>query len=194
MLKEKLKKHNIILCSSSPRRKELLLKLGLNFTTYNTTQKEKYPYNININNVAEFLAKQKGKEFIKKIKNNDLIITADTIVILKGEILNKPKDKKEAVGMLNKLSGETHKVITGVCIKTKKEEITFSETTLVTFKKLTTQEINYYISKYKPFDKAGSYGIQEWIGDIGVKKIYGSYSNVMGIPLNRIYEKLKKMI
>ena len=192
MLNNFLAKYNIILGSSSPRRKELLTNLGVKFTVKTTNKEEKYPSILKDEEIAEFLAQQKASYFLDQLKSNDLLITADTIVALDSIILNKPKDKNDAFNMLSKLSDNTHKVITGVCIKTQDKELVFSTTTLVTFKKLLKQEINFYITNCNPFDKAGSYGIQDWIGNIGITTIKGSYTNVVGLPLTELYENLKK--
>ena len=192
MLYDFLSKYNIILGSSSPRRKELLTDLGVKFTIKTTNKEEKYPSLLKGEEIATFLAQQKATSFLTQLKNNDLLITADTIVTLDAIIFNKPKDKSDAFNMLSNLSGNTHRVITGVCIKTKDKELVFSSTTLVTFKKLSEQEINFYITNCNPFDKAGSYGIQDWVGKVGIITIRGSYTNVVGLPLTELYENLKK--
>ena len=185
-------KYNIILGSSSPRRKELLRDLGIIFTVKTKNKEEKYPAILKDEDIAKFLARQKASYFLNQLKNDDLLITADTIVTLDSIIFNKPKDKNDAFNMLSKLSNSTHKVITGVCIKTQDKELVFSTTTLVTFKKLLEEEINFYITNYNPLDKAGGYGIQEWIGKVGIVTIKGSYTNVVGLPLTELYENLKK--
>lgn len=182
---------NIILASQSPRRKELLNLLDLNFKVEIPKVNEVYPENIEIIKVAEYLANLKAKAFTN-ISCDTIVITADTVVILNEEILGKPKNKTEAIKMLQSLSNRNHKVMTGVCIKSKEKTISFSNTTKVFFKKLTSSEINYYVENYKPFDKAGSYGIQEWIGAIGITKIDGSYFNVVGLPINTLYKNLKE--
>lgn len=192
MLNNFLSKYNIILGSSSPRRKELLTDLGIKFTVKTTNKEEKYPSVLEHEEIAKFLAKQKASYFLSQLKSDDLLITADTLVILKNIIFNKPKDKNDALNMLLKLSDNTHKVITGVCIKTQHKELVFSVTTFVTFKKLSEKEINFYITKHNPFDKAGGYGIQDWVGKIGIITIKGSYTNVVGLPLTKLYENLKK--
>jgi len=192
MLYEFLTKYNIILGSSSPRRKELLEALGIKFSVKTTNKEEKYPAILKDEDIAKFLAQQKATYFLNQLTNNYLLITADTIVTLDSIIFNKPKNKNDAFNMLSKLSDNTHKVITGVCIKTQDKELVFSATTLVTFKKLLDQEINFYITNYNPFDKAGSYGIQDWIGKVGIITIKGSYTNVVGLPLTELYENLKK--
>jgi len=191
MLNQQLQQYNIILGSASPRRKDLLSDIGIKFTIKTTNKEEDFPEELKEQEIAEFLAKQKSYFLSKYLKNNDLLITADTIVSFKGELLNKPKNKEEAFNTLSKLSGNTHKVITGVCIKNLGKEIIFSETTMVTFNNLTEKEINYYINNHNPFDKAGAYGIQDWIGKIGIQKIEGSYSNVVGLPTSELYEQLK---
>ena len=194
MLTEKLKKYNIILGSSSSRRKELLKEIGLNFSIKITDKEESYPTDLKDVQIVEFLAKQKNKFISKGLKSNDLLITADTIVSQKGEILHKPKDKNDAKNILNNLSGNSHRVITGICIKTLEKEVTFSSITTVHFNKLSAIEIEYYINNFKPFDKAGSYAIQEWIGYIAIAKIEGSYNNVVGLPTADLYQKLKLFI
>ena len=194
MLKELSKKYNIILGSASPRRKELLSDIGLKFSIQTTNKEEKYLLSLKEEEIAEFLAKQKSEFLSVNLQQNDLLITADTIVSFKNELLNKPKNKEEAFKTLNKLSGNTHKVITGVCLKSKNEEIVFSVTTLVTFKALSEDEINHYINKYNPYDKAGAYGIQDWIGKIGINNINGSYTNVVGLPISELYQHLKLFI
>ena len=185
----KIKK--IILASKSPRRKELLDLLDLNFKVEIPRVNEVYPENLEVINVAEYLANLKADAFTN-ISSDTIVISADTVVILNEKILGKPKNKTESVKMLQSLSNRNHKVITGVCIKSKDKTISFSNTTKVFFKKLKSSEINYYIENYKPFDKAGSYGIQEWIGAIGINKIEGSYFNVVGLPINQLYKNLKE--
>ena len=182
MLKEKLKKYNLVLGSASPRRKELLAACGFDFTIKIADKEESYPLNLSENEIAEFLAIQKANVISNGLKNNFLLITADTLVVHNNKILHKPKDEKDALNILTELSAQKHKVITGVCIKTLEKEVTFSTITTVHFNKLSETEIEYYINKFKPFDKAGSYGIQEWIGYIAIAKIEGSYNNVVGLP------------
>ena len=194
MLIEKLKNFTIILGSASPRRKQLLAELGIEFSIKTTQKEEKYPQNLDGAEIAEFLAKQKAEVISKELTGNYLLITADTIVIQNNEILHKPKDKDEAQRILQNLSGKSHKVISGVCIKSAKKEVVFSSETEVTFNKLSEDEILYYIENFKPFDKAGSYGIQQWIGYIGIEKIKGSYNNVVGLPTAELYQKLKLFI
>ena len=194
MLIEKLKNFTIILGSASPRRKQLLAELAIEFSIKTTQKEEEYPENLDGAEIAEFLAKQKAEVISKELTGNYLLITADTIVIQNNEILHKPKDKDEAQIILQNLSGKSHKVISGVCIKSAKKEVVFSSETEVTFNKLSEDEILYYIDNFKPFDKAGSYGIQQWIGYIGIEKIKGSYNNVVGLPTAELYQKLKLFI
>ena len=192
MLKEKLKLKGkkLILGSQSPRRKDLLASLDLDFKVITKNIDETYPNGLSNKEIAEYLANLKSTVF--KPKSNEIIITADTIVCVGNEILGKPSRKIEAIQMLKKLSDRAHEVITGVSIKSMNNEYTFSDTTSVHFGKLTYDEIDYYIDTYKPYDKAGSYGIQEWIGQIGITKIEGSYFNVMGLPVHRVYAELLK--
>ncbi len=177
-------KYKILLGSQSPRRKELLEKMDIKFRIVKINFEEKYPKNIPIAEIPEFLALQKSKAY-SKIQPEELLITADTLVILEKEILEKPRNKTQARKMLQKLSGKKHKVITGVCLRTKNNSCSFSDISKVYFKKLSPEEINYYVDTYKPMDKAGAYGIQEWIGLIGIKKIKGSYFNIMGFPTEK---------
>ena len=194
MLRKLLQKYTIILGSASPRRKELLTDIGLIFNIQTTDKEENFPIELKEQEIAEFLAKKKSDFLSENLNPEDLLITADTIVSFNKELLKKPSDKEEAFNTLSKLSGNRHKVITGVCIKSLEKEVVFSSTTMVTFNKLTKDEINYYINNYKPYDKAGAYGIQEWIGKIGIKNIDGSYANVVGLPTSKLYEQLKSFI
>ena len=195
MLTQKLRKYNVILGSSSKRRKKLLTELGIDFSIMTSKEEEEYPSKTEISQIANFLAKQKADVISKEISdNNYLLITADTIVVQNHEVIHKPKNKKEAIEILKKISGNSHTVTTGVCITSPVKQIIFSSTTNVFFSNLSNDEINFYIEKYKPFDKAGSYGIQEWIGLIGIKEITGSYNNVVGLPTHELYQKLKKFI
>ena len=194
MINTQLKEFTLILGSASPRRKELLSDIGLKFRIQTTNKEEDYPANLKGHKIAEFLAKQKAKFLSENLSNTDLLITADTIVSFKGELLKKPKNKEQAFNTLSKLSGNTHKVITAVCIKNHQKEIIFSTITLVTFNKLTKKEITFYINNFNPFDKAGAYGIQDWIGIVGIKSIEGSYSNVVGLPTAEVHQQLKLFI
>lgn len=179
----------IILASNSPRRKELLGGLGVDFEVKVLKGvDESYLESLPATDVAEYIAAEKAAAYT--VKDDELLITADTVVIVGRDILGKPADAADACGMLRELSGKTHQVVTGVCLTTSKEQRRFSVTTDVTFKQLSDAEINYYVDKYKPYDKAGAYGIQEWIGYIGVTALSGSYYNVMGFPVQRVYEEL----
>lgn len=184
----------IILGSNSPRRKELLAGLGLDFEVKVIDGiSETYPEDTPSCDVAAYIAGRKADAYIDILGENTLVITADTVVIAGDEILGKPADREDARRMLRMLSGRTHQVTTGVCLLTSSSRRVFSVTTDVTFKELTNAEIDYYIDNYKPFDKAGAYGIQEWIGYIGVTGLRGSYFNVMGLPVQRIYQELQDM-
>ncbi len=190
MLANKFKNHQIILASSSPRRQELFKELNIPFKTQIKNIDEHYPNNLKAKEITEYLAKLKAKEFEKELAPETVVITADTIVWFENKCLEKPKNTVEASEMLHKLSGKMHQVISSFCIKTSISEKVVSAITNVYFKKLSTNEINYYVEKYQPLDKAGAYGIQEWIGFIGVKKLEGSYFNVMGLPVDKLYEEL----
>ena len=184
----------IILASNSPRRKELLAGLGLPFEVRVLQDiDESYPADLSVSDVALYIAGKKADAYRAVVKTDELIITADTVVIVGDEILGKPVDGADAVRMLRLLSGRTHQVTTGVCLLTATNEHRFSVTTDVTFKALSDEEIHYYVDTYKPFDKAGAYGIQEWIGYIGVTGLRGSYYNVMGLPVQRIYEAIRTL-
>ena len=175
-------KYKLILASNSPRRKELLAGLGVPFEVRVLQDiDEHYPENLPVNEVARYIAKEKADAYRRIVAADELIITADTVVIVGDEILGKPMDEADAVRMLRLLSGRTHQVTTGVCLLTAEKERCFDVTTDVTFKTLTDEEIHYYVNRYRPFDKAGAYGIQEWIGYIGVTGLNGSYYNVMGL-------------
>ena len=186
-------KYKLILASNSPRRKELLAGLGVPFEVRVLQDiDEHYPENLPVNEVARYIAKEKADAYRRIVAADELIITADTVVIVGDEILGKPMDEADAVRMLRLLSGRTHQVTTGVCLLTAEKERCFDVTTDVTFKTLTDEEIHYYVDRYRPFDKAGAYGIQEWIGYMGVTGLNGSYYNVMGLPVQRIYQELTK--
>lgn len=186
-------KYKLILASNSPRRKELLAGLGVPFEVRVLQDiDEHYPESLPVNEVARYIAKEKADAYRRIVAPDELIITADTVVIVGDEILGKPIDEADAVRMLKLLSGRTHQVTTGVCLLTAEKERCFDVTTDVTFKALTDEEIHYYVDRYRPFDKAGAYGIQEWIGYIGVTGLNGSYYNVMGLPVQRIYQELTK--
>ena len=190
MLSDLLKDKIIVLGSASPRRKTLLRAIINDFEIKVSDLEEEYPKNLKEKEISEFLAIQKSDFLSIKIKKNEILITADTIVIKGGQILNKPKNKTEAKEMLVFLSGSSHKVITSVCLRDQQKKLVFSSITKVFFKPLSDAEINYYVEEYKPLDKAGSYGIQDWIGLIGITKIEGSYFNVVGLPIEKLYQKL----
>ncbi len=188
-----LSEKKIILASASPRRSQLLKDAGFNFSVAKGRKvDENIPENLKGKNAAIFLAELKADTYADKIKNDTILITADTIVCLENTILGKPENEKEAYKILKSLSGKEHKVITGVAVRSSNKQISFADETCVQFKTLDDNEINWYITHYKPFDKAGAYGIQEWIGYIGITKIKGSYFNVMGLPVQKLYEILKK--
>ncbi len=187
-------KYRIFLGSRSPRRKELLEGLGLDFEVWiKEDLPEIYPACMKPREIAEYLAREKARPYLEELKEGDILITADTIVCLGDSILVKPESRIDAVNSLEKLSGREHTVITGVCISSPNECNCFHSDTLVKFAELTEEEIDYYIDNYSPFDKAGAYGIQEWIGYIGVERIEGSYFNVMGLPVQKLYRELKKI-
>ena len=193
MLREKLSKYNIILASKSPRRQQFLKDLDLPFTIQLKEVEEVYPKELQAAAITDYLADLKSQPFTNSLKENDVLITSDTIVWLENNALGKPKDTKDAFRILQALSGKKHQVITSVSLKGKDSQTIFNDTTNVYFKELTVDEINYYIENHKPFDKAGSYGIQEWIGFIGIEKIEGSYFNVMGLPVQKLYKELLKL-
>ena len=190
---EKMDK-KIILASNSPRRRELLAGLDVEFEVKVIKGiDESYPNTLPPTEVAQYIAAKKADAYLTTITDNDLVITADTVVIVDDEILGKPHDETQAKAMLRRISGRSHQVVTGVCLVTKDKRREFSVSTDVTFRCLTESEIDYYVSHYRPFDKAGAYGIQEWIGYVGVTALNGSYFNVMGLPVQRIYAELQKM-
>ena len=188
-------KYKILLASQSPRRQQLLKEIGLEFTvTKKSYSDENFPNHLVREEIALYLAEHKASFFNVEINPNEIIITADTIVWLNNEVLNKPVDFNDAVLMLEKLSGNCHQVYTGVCIKSKEKSILFYAASDVFFRNLTQEEIHFYVENYKPYDKAGAYGIQEWIGYIGIEKINGSFYNVMGLPIQKLYLELNKFI
>ena len=190
---DNLKKYNIVLASKSPRRQELLKGIGVDFTILTKEVDESFPSRLPLIDVAPFLSLKKAKAFEDtELPDNYMVITADTVVIVENEILGKPKDHNDAVRMMNLLSGRVHKVVTGVTVHTKTKTKTFSVISKVTFESLDNQEIDYYIDNFKPYDKAGAYGVQEWIGYIGVSNVEGSYYNVMGLPTQKLYKVLKE--
>lgn len=185
-------KYKIILASQSPRRRLLLEGMGFKFEVIHADIEEVFPENLKITEVPVFLAQKKADSLTKLLKDNVLLITADTIVSIDNLILGKPKDADEARQILQLISGRSHNVITGVCIKTLNKQKTFYAESRVYFRTLNDEEISYYIKNYKPFDKAGAYGIQEWIGYIGIERIEGSYFNVMGLPTQMLYNEISK--
>jgi septum formation protein len=193
MLKNKLKKYSLILASGSPRRQQFLKDLDLDFEIRLKEIEEIYPPELKAAEITNYLAELKANAFEDELKDNEILITSDTIVWHRGEALGKPKDEKDAFLILKSLSNTTHQVITSVCFKTNKESTLLHEITQVTFNELSDESIHYYLENYKPYDKAGAYGIQEWIGFIGVSKIEGSYANVMGMPTDKVYNYLLKL-
>jgi len=190
MLNEKLKNYTIILASGSPRRQQFFKELGIYVDIRLKPVKEEYPQRLSHFEISDYLAQLKALPLQNELKDNDILITSDTIVWHNNKALGKPKDSAEAFQMIKSLSNATHEVITSVCFTSKTFQKTVNSTTKVTFKAFTDDEINYYINTCKPFDKAGAYGIQEWIGQIGVTKIEGSYFNVMGLPTHLVYKTL----
>lgn len=189
---ENLNKYEIVLASNSPRRKELLQRMGVNFkvrTLFGID--ESYPDSLRGEDIVCYISRNKAKAYQSSMAPNELLITADTIVYVDGEVMGKPKNAEQAKEMLHKLSGKPHQVITGVTIVTAKRTENFGVTSQVKFTNITDEEINFYVDNYLPFDKAGAYGIQEWIGIVAVEKIKGSYFNVVGLPVQRLYQKLK---
>lgn len=191
MFLENLQKYDIILASQSPRRQQLLKDLGLQFSVQSMNVAEDFPQSLGMYEVPVYLAELKAAAFLPQLKNNQLVITADTIVWLNGHVLNKPSGYQEAYRMLSDLSGKKHQVITGVCLLSSEKKVSFFVSTDVWFKELDDKEISYYLDHYRPYDKAGAYGIQEWIGYIGIHHIEGSFFNVMGLPIQTLYEHLK---
>jgi len=187
-----LDNYTIILASQSPRRQELLHGLNIPFEVQEVDVEESYPSQLVGVDIPMYLAEKKANAFIPQMKDNTLLITADTIVWHEGCVFGKPTDKEDATRMLKSLSGKTHQVITGVCISTLSKRRTFHVISEVRFARLTPEEIEYYLQNFQPYDKAGAYGVQEWIGYIGVEYIEGSYFNVMGLPVQRLYTELKR--
>ena len=195
LLQDRLKNHRLILASASPRRRELLAACDLDFTLAEKFECEEcYPADLATEKVAEYLSQLKSNAYPHALGEKDILLTADTVVILGDKILGKPHSEEEAVEMISSLSGATHKVVTGVTLRTAKQTISFSAESLVSFRSLDEEEVRYYVKKYRPLDKAGAYGIQEWIGYIGIEGIEGSFYNVMGLPVQRLYSALKELI
>lgn len=186
-----LLKRPLILASSSPRRQFLLKEAGFTFVVDSPNIDESFSDSMPVESVPVFLAEKKAKALLSKI-SNEIVLASDTVVILGNKILNKPADRNEAIQMLTMLSGETHLVITAVCLLSREKVVSFDDRTEVTFAKLSQSEIEFYIDHYKPFDKAGAYGAQDWLGMIGVEKINGSYFTVMGLPIHKVYQQLMK--
>ena len=185
--------YHILLGSNSPRRRELLAGLDLDFEVKVIPGlEEHYPPTLQPEEIPVFLARQKAEAYIPTLSDKTLLITADTIVWNQNKVIGKPKNREDAIQMLQSLSGHEHHVVTGVCLTTTEKQKAFSVVSTVKFAALTDEEISYYVDKYRPFDKAGAYGIQEWIGYIGVESINGSFYNVMGLPVQRLYQELKK--
>lgn len=191
---DKINNYRLILASRSPRRKQLMDELGLKFEVIVRDYEEQYPGDLKGEEIALFLANGKADLFRSALNDNEIVITADTIVWCRQKVLGKPAGEKDAFKMIRELSGTTHEVITGVVLLSQKGKRSFSETTRVTFDKLTDNEIEYYIEKCRPFDKAGAYGIQEWIGIAGCSRVEGSYFNVVGLPVHRLYRELLDLI
>lgn len=193
MLKQKLKNHNLILASGSPSRQKFFKDLDLDFEIRLKEIEEIYPPNLRHSEITDYLAELKSKVFLEELKPEDILVTSDTIVWHKNKALGKPKNEQDAFNIIKSLSGSTHEVITSVCIRSTTLKETVNDITKVTIKTLTDKEIGHYIKNYKPMDKAGAYGIQEWIGLIGVIKIEGSHFNVMGLPTHLVYKTLNTM-
>lgn len=189
MLQEKFKETKILLASKSPRRQELLQGLNLNFEIVSINSDESFPEILKREQITEYISENKAKAYTH-LNSNELLITADTLVWLDGKIMGKPADKSEAFEMIQSMSGKTHEVFTSVTLKSESKIKTFSDVTEVEFDEISSEEINFYIDNYKPFDKAGAYGIQEWIGYAKIKGIRGCYYNVMGLPLPKLYQEL----
>ncbi|QNK78118.1 septum formation protein Maf [Winogradskyella sp. PAMC22761] len=193
MINDTLKDFNIILASGSPRRHAFLKEMNLDFEIRLKPVEEIFPEHLKSEAITDFLAKLKAKPFLKNLQNKDILITSDTIVWLDNKALGKPKDETDAFNMIKSLSNKTHEVVTSICFTLKTEQHIVNTTTKVTFKALTDEEIWYYVNTYKPLDKAGAYGIQEWIGAIGITNIEGSYNNVVGLPTHLLYKTLNSI-
>ena len=186
--------HRLILASKSPRRHELLKGLGFDFEVRTKEIDEAYSDSLKREEIPLYLSKKKADAFMDELKVNEILITSDTIVCLRDSVFNKPQTPQEAIEMIQSLSGREHEVITGVCLTSVNKQTAFTDTTAVTFSNLDRSEIEFYVEVYKPFDKAGAYGIQEWIGYVGIEKIEGSYFNVVGLPTQKLYVELKKFL
>lgn len=185
-------KKKIILASKSPRRSQLLREAGIPFEVKTRDTPEDYPADLPIEDVASYIARKKAKAANDFLEKDTILLTADSVVVLGNKVYGKPRSKKEACQFLRELSGKAHKVITGVCLLSSEKEVTFSSESIVHFANLSEEEISYYVETFKPFDKAGAYAIQEWIGICKIKKIEGTYTNIMGLPVDRVYQALEK--
>ena len=185
--------NKIILASKSPRRQQLLQQLGLQFSVRTKDTDEDFSIELKAQEIPVYLSQKKALAFENELADDELLITADTVVWIDNQVLNKPADEAEALQMLQMLNGNMHQVFTGVCLKTTQKQISFYDETKVWFSKLSDEELKYYINNYRPFDKAGSYGAQDWIGLVGIDKLEGSYFNVMGLPVHKLYSELKKV-
>jgi septum formation protein len=194
MLKETLQHKNVILASGSPRRQHFFKDMGIPFSIQLNEIEEVYPNHLKAQEITNYLAALKAEAFEGKLQENDILVTSDTIVWLDGKALGKPKDRIDAIAMLQKLSNQTHEVITSVCLKSIAKIEVFHCITQVTFAELSNEAIHYYLDQYQPFDKAGSYGIQDWIGLIGISKIEGSYTNVVGLPTEMLFKKIMNYV
>jgi len=191
---EEINRYRIILASRSPRRQQLLYELGLKFEVVTRNWTEKYPRHLKGAKIALYVAGGKAKAFQSEVKDNEIVITADTIVWCNNKVLDKPAGKADARKILREISGNTHEVITGVCLLSAVKQTSFFSSTKVTFSELSGEEIEYYITNFNPYDKAGAYGIQEWIGIAACSRIEGSYFNVMGLPVEQVYHELLRFI
>ncbi len=195
LLQDRLKNYRLILASASPRRRELLSACDIDFVLADKFECEEcYPADLAADKVAEYLSQLKSEAYPHPLNEGDILLTADTVVIAEGEILGKPKDNADAERMLKMLSGATHKVVTGVTLRTAQRTLSFSAESLVSFRTLKEEEVAYYIEQYRPLDKAGAYGIQEWIGYVAIERIEGSFYNVMGLPVQRLYVELERLL
>lgn len=195
LLHEKLKDYHIILASGSPRRRQLIADCGIEYSLADGYQVEElYPDSLCATDVPAYLSELKSNGYPLQLKENEVLITADTVVILEGKVLGKPSDRAEAIEMIEQLGGTSHRVVTGVTLRNARKMYTFSAYTDVWMRTLSRQEVEYYVDTYKPFDKAGAYGIQEWIGYTAVERIEGSFYNVMGLPIQMLYTHLNKFI
>jgi septum formation protein len=194
MLNELLKDHKVVLGSSSPRRQQFLKSMGIDFTVRPSWVEEVYPDDLQASQISDYLARLKADSLKDSLEPNEILITSDTVVWHRGKSLEKASNSDEAREMLQTLSGDTHEVITSVCISSVDKQLLTNQRTSVTLYRLSDEEINYYVEQFKPFDKAGAYGIQEWIGLVGIKRIEGSYTNVVGLPTAVVYNSLKEFL